>query len=108
MRKFMETCIVEGNISVKAVLLGKKRKVHKILVDAKKKDKDTAFILHKAKEAQVDITYMKREEIDALATGKTHGGIIAYCGQRKYQNLEELVNEKAGISGIGRRRRRSL
>ena len=63
----METCIVEGNISVKAVLLGKKRKVHKILVDAKKKDKDTAFILHKAKEAQVDITYMKREEIDALA-----------------------------------------
>ena len=94
MRKFMETCIVEGNISVKAVLLGKKRKVHKILVDAKKKDKDTAFILHKAKEAQVDITYMKREEIDALATGKTHGGIIAYCGQRKYQNLEELVNKK--------------
>ena len=37
---------------------------------------------------------MKREEIDALATGKTHGGIIAYCGQRKYQNLEELVNKK--------------
>ena len=64
------------------------------MVDAKKKDKDTAFILHKAKEAQVDITYMKREEIDALATGKTHGGIIAYCGQRKYQNLEELVNKK--------------
>ena len=63
----METCIVEGNISVKAVLLGKKRKVHKILVDAKKKDKDTAFILHKAKEAQVDIAYVKREEIDALA-----------------------------------------
>lgn len=55
----METCIVEGNISVKAVLLGKKRKVHKILVDAKKKDKDTAFILHKAKEAQVDIAYVK-------------------------------------------------
>lgn len=94
MRKFMETCIVEGNISVKAALLGKKRKVHKILVDAKKKDKDTAFILHKAKEAQVDIAYVKREEIDALATGKTHGGIIAYCGQRKYQNLEELVNKK--------------
>lgn len=37
MRKFMETCIVEGNISVKAVLLGKKRKVHKILVDAKRR-----------------------------------------------------------------------
>ena len=41
----MEQYIVEGNISVKAVLLAQKRDIIKIIVDEKKKDRDTAFIL---------------------------------------------------------------
>lgn len=89
----METSIVEGNISVKAVLQGNKRKVHKILVDPKKKDKDTAYILHRAKALDVTIVYAEREEIDAIAQGKTHGGILAYCDSRNYQDLTATLKK---------------
>lgn len=86
--------ILEGNISVKAALLAKKRELHKIIVDLHKKDKDTAFILRKAKEANVQIERKERAEIDAIASGKTHGGIVALCGERSYASLSSLVHEK--------------
>ena len=89
----MENYIVEGNISVKAVLLANRRKVERIYVDPKKKDRDTSFILRKAKEMFVPIQTLPREKIDALALGKTHGGILAVCSERKYQNLEDVVNK---------------
>lgn len=88
----MEEYIVEGNISVKAVLLANHRTVRQIIVDEKKKDKDTAFILHRAKERKVAVSFQKREEIDALAQGTTHGGILAYCGERSFQNVEDVLS----------------
>lgn len=36
---------------------------------------------------------MPREEIDALAQGKTHGGLLAVCSEREYQNLEDIVQK---------------
>ena len=90
----METCIVEGNISVKACLLAHKRTVYKIMVDRKKDDKDTAFIIRQAKKAHVKVVACNREEIDEIAQGKTHGGMIALCGERKYQNLEKTLQKK--------------
>ena len=51
----MEQYIVEGNISVKAVLLAQKRDIIKIIVDEKKKDRDTAFILRQAAQRNIPI-----------------------------------------------------
>lgn len=100
----METYIVEGNISVKAVILGNKRTVTKVIVDSKKKDRDTSFILRQAKQQQIPIEYQSREYIDALAQGKTHGGMIAYCKERKYQNLNDVIKKEdvflAFIEGV--------
>ena len=90
----METYIVEGNISVKAVLQAKRRVVQRIVVDAKKKDKDTSYILRLAKKQGITIQAAHREEIDTLAQGKTHGGILAYCGERKYQSIEDIVSKE--------------
>lgn len=90
----METYILEGNISVKAAILAGKRKVFKLYVDRKKKDKDTTYILHRAKERHIPITYTSREEIDEIASGKTHGGLIAVCGPRSYDSLEKLLPKK--------------
>ncbi|MEG1461525.1 MAG: RNA methyltransferase [Anaerorhabdus sp.] len=89
--------IVEGSLSVKAVLLAKNRDVLEILVDEKKIDKDTNFILAKAYESNVKVTKVKREEIDAQATGKTHGGILAKVSSRNYQQLEDCFDENAFI-----------
>ena len=74
--------IIEGNVSVKAALIGGRREVIKIYVDATKKDKDTSWILHRAEEKNVEIVRCKREEIDEIATGRTHGGLLAEAGPR--------------------------
>ena len=87
----MEDYILEGNISVKAALLANKRCIHKIYVDKKKKDRDTAFIIRKAKEKKIPIETHTREEIDEYAQGKTHGGMIAFCGERSYQKLSDCI-----------------
>lgn len=92
--------ILEGNISVKAALLAKKRKILKILVDKNKKDKDTAFILQKAKLAKIAIQACSREEIDAMAEGKTHGGLIALCLERSYASLTTLLDQGASFFAL--------
>lgn len=86
--------IVEGNISVKAVLLAQKRTIHKIIVDVNKRDKDTSFIIRKAKEKGICIEHAEREAIDEMAEGKTHGGMLAICGERVFQSLEDIKDDK--------------
>lgn len=90
--------IFEGKISVKAALFSPYRNVDKIIIDNNKKDRDTSFIIRKAKERNVPIELKAREEIDALCEGKTHGGIIALCGDRSYQDMDELLNEHSFIA----------
>lgn len=87
--------IVEGNVSVKASIMGKKREVHCVYVDEKKHDKDTAWILHRAEDFHIPVKKMKREEIDAMATGKTHGGLLAEVSNRMYQSIDECLEENA-------------
>ena len=65
----MADYIIEGSVSVKAVLNGGKRNVSEILFDRERRDRDLSY---------------------AVATGKTHGGIIAYVGDRKYESEDEL------------------
>lgn len=89
----MEQYIVEGNISVKAVLLAQKREIIKIIVDEKKKDRDTAFILRQAQQRAIEIIQSSREAIDELAQGKTHGGLIAICNERSFQTLQEVIHK---------------
>jgi 23S rRNA (guanosine2251-2'-O)-methyltransferase len=86
--------ILEGNVSVKAAVLGGKRKVTKIYVDEKKHDKDTSFILHRAEERDIVIERASRDFIDSLASGRTHGGLIAEAGERRYQKSEDVLKKR--------------
>ena len=45
----------EGALSVKAVMMSDRRPVIKLVVDQKKKDKDTAFILRQAAQRQIPV-----------------------------------------------------
>ncbi len=86
----MTDYIIEGSVSVKAVLNGGKREISEILFDRDRKDRDLSFILKKAKEKGVKYTPCKCSDIDAVASGKTHGGLIAYVGDRRYETEDEL------------------
>ncbi len=83
--------LAEGSLSVKAAMLGGKRKVEKVILDEARHDKDIHFIQRKAEELGIPVVKTSRQEIDALASGRTHGGVIAYIGQRQYQTLDECL-----------------
>ena len=99
--KRMEKYLVEGNISVKACLLANRREVYEIYIDEKKKDKDLAYIIRQAQNKNVPVYRVSREKIEELAEGKTHGGCIAFVGERNYQTLEDIEHPfYAIIEGI--------
>ena len=74
--------ILEGNVSVKAAILGGKRKVTKLYADAQKHDKDTSWIIHRAAERDIPVERVSRDFIDSLASGRTHGGLIAVLNKK--------------------------
>ena len=51
----MEDYLFEGNISVKAAVMGGMREVMEIIADENKRDKDTRWILHRAAERGIPI-----------------------------------------------------
>ena len=84
--------IIEGGVSVKAAMLGGRRVVEEIMLDKERHDKDAGFIAHQAERQGIKVTRCPREEIDALASGRTHGGVIAKAGPRQWQELPDLLN----------------
>lgn len=83
--------LFEGSLSVKAVIQAKKRPVDEVIIDQDKHDRDTGFIIAKAHEAGIKVTKAKRERIDELSSGKTHGGILCQAGPRINDPLEQLM-----------------
>lgn len=88
-----EQYILEGNISVKAAMLAERRMIHSIIVDSKKDDRDTDYILKEARKRNIKIVKKQREEIDEIASGNTHGGMLAYVSERTFQTLDHLIEK---------------
>lgn len=92
--------LLEGKISVKAALASSFREVKEIIIDEKKKDRDCAYIIRKAKENNIIVTRKKREDIDCLCEGNTHGGVVAYVEERSFSKLEDVLCENGFIAFI--------
>ena len=68
------------------------RRVTAVFVDKaklEKKAREVAFLRHKARELGFTVQEVKAEDLDALCSGKTHGGIVAVCTDRTIPTLEE-------------------
>ncbi len=92
--------LFEGALSVKAVILAGKRNVSCVMIDDRKKDRDTAFIIRKAQERGILVKRMPREEIENLASGKTHGGILCTASERVYDHLEDCFKDSQPFLAI--------
>ncbi len=82
--------LLEGKISVKAALQSPYREVLSVMMDKSRKDRDTCYILKQARNQNIEVSLVDREEIDALCEGKTHGGVIAYTSERNFQTLSDV------------------
>ncbi len=71
------------------------RRVISVFVDKtrlEKKAREIAFLRHKAQELGFTVQEVRPEDLDALTSGKTHGGIVAVCSDRTLPLLEESEN----------------
>lgn len=85
--------LIEGAISVKSAILNGRRQIECVYIDEAKHTKDFTYIYYRATERDIKVEYVKREFIDELANGKSHGGIIAKCSERTYQTINDLAED---------------
>ena len=88
--------VFEGMTSISAIINSIKdgrndRKIHEILFDKNKiksKRPELSFLKANAEILGYELKICDAEEINSLANGTSHGGIIALCGDRIIQNLD--------------------
>lgn len=92
-QRFIASDILEGMTSISALLNAgdeNDRKIEKVLIDrAKRKSKapQIGFLTAKSHELGFPVEFVDAEEIDRLAVGNTHGGILALCTARTIPTL---------------------
>lgn len=87
--------IFEGAISCKALLEAGSRDCKKLYIDKKKNTKDTRYLAKLAKSKGCEVIFSSRDEINELATGKTHGGILLLAEEK---HIPQLV--QANVHGF--------
>lgn len=100
--KFVPSAILEGMVSIRSLLAGQKngcndRKILEILYNSERKDKiskEIAFLTHEGERQGFSVLPCTEEEINALAIGSSHGGIVAKCTDRYIPPLSD-ENQKS-------------
>ncbi len=90
-----EFAILEGFVSVRAALKAGSRPIDAILVRRDKWDRGIAWLEHAARDAGIPFERVDSAEIDAIAQGNTHGGVIARVGPRAFLALDDLAAGEA-------------
>ena len=103
--KFEKSNLFEGIVSIRALLgaygsVLNNRRIEEILYDRDKTSrtpKEYAFLKHRAEDLNFQITEVSRSEIEALAIGQSHGGILARCSERTIPMLGDLPIKENGF-----------
>lgn len=84
--------LLEGHVSVEAALEAGVRHLHRIWA-TRPGDHRLGRLRALARERGVLIDSVDRGDIDALTSGRTHGGVVALVGPRRERGVAELVAE---------------
>jgi len=84
---------LEGRICVEAALTARQRKIKLVLIRQGMHEKNIRTILDEATAQQIPIKYADARELDALAHGKTHGGVVALCSRKPQMKIEDLYEK---------------
>lgn len=83
---------LEGRQSVVAALRAGQRRFQIVLVRHGLHAEKTQDVLQAAAERGVAVRYVERAELDALAHGATHGGIMAICTAKPRMDESQLLD----------------
>lgn len=104
-KKEADSNMFEGMISVRAVLNTgcKNRMITRLLYAKERTDKNRRefrWLTGEAEKYGFTVETPPRSEIDKLALGTSHGGVIAFCTQRKYPELDISFVESTKRTGF--------
>jgi len=77
--------IFEGMISVRAIIEAGSRRIEKLYYTNERKakhKKELAWLSHRASEMDFEIMICSADELDAITSGNSHGGVAALCEER--------------------------
>jgi 23S rRNA (guanosine2251-2'-O)-methyltransferase len=94
MNDLSERTLIEGHISIEAVLRAGGREIYAIYVREDKRDGTVRHLHRLAQQAGVPMERLSAADIDERAQGNTHGGIIAEVGPRRFVELADLLSEE--------------
>jgi 23S rRNA (guanosine2251-2'-O)-methyltransferase len=86
-----ESSLLEGVIAVRAALDADSRPIQRLLVRRDQRDYPVVKLVKAAQARGIPVQRAADAEIDALAQGKTHGGVVALVGARRFLALEALL-----------------
>ncbi len=81
---------LEGQRSILPALKARQRKFKVIFVKASARKDQFAEVLAEAMMQNVPVKYVSAAELDKVAHGKTHGGLMALCGRKPASTFAEL------------------
>jgi len=84
---------IEGLIGVEAALTARQRKISLIIIRTGKQPATIENLIRQAESQQVPVKFVSREEIEAMAQGKTHGGVLALCSPKPPLPIEALLEK---------------
>ena len=95
--KFQNSCIFEGMTSIRAIISSidnniSNRRINKILYDKNKMTKiakNVSYLKAVSDKYGFEVLESRSEEIEKYTLGNTHGGIIAFTGERIIPPLSE-------------------
>jgi 23S rRNA (guanosine2251-2'-O)-methyltransferase len=90
-----EQAVLEGLVSIQAALESGSRDVHTLYIRRDRRDRALSNLERLARERGVPVQRVEGEVIDALASGKTHGGMAALVGPRRFLTLQDLLRASA-------------
>ena len=89
-----EVAYLEGVISIDAAIRAGNRSVHGLYVQAGKRDRRLSRLRQTAVSQQIPIEEVTEQFIQARVSGKSHGGVIAEVGQRRFVRMEALLERE--------------
>lgn len=91
---------LEGWLQVSAALRARRRRFQLVLVADNSRSEGIAQTVADAEALGVPVKRAPAAELDAMAHGRTHGGVIAICSARPpapWEEMEALLKNKASV-----------
>jgi 23S rRNA (guanosine2251-2'-O)-methyltransferase len=89
-----DLAVLEGAVSVQAALESRSREIVAIYIQREKQNRPIVRLERFAKSQGLTIERVDAAEIEAHTEGRTHGGVIALVGPRRFQSLDALIEDR--------------